>query len=252
MTPIDIKWHSAGMHQVDPSAAWEDTALRSRLAMMKYPKRRSEARLGRWTAKAAVAMAVGLDADDAETLHRIMVRNAPDGAPEVEVDGAHAGLTIAMTDRADWAVCAVVEGPTRVGCDLELVEPRSPAFVGDYFTAHEQALVRHAANPELSGNLVWSAKESALKVLRTGLRRPAKSVEVHLTDGDGNGWSALTVHDSDTGRTFPGWWIRYGEFVLTIAASSDSRHPLSFDQPPPLASATPAHSWISEISSWKG
>ena len=75
-----------------------------------------------------------------------------------------------------------------LGCDLELVEPRSDRFVADYLTAAEQQLVL-GAGPErdLVANLIWSAKESALKVLRVGLRRDTRSVEVTL-----DGWGAVT------------------------------------------------------------
>ncbi len=31
-----------------------------------------------------------------------------------------------------------------LGCDLEVIEPRSEAFLSDYFTAEEQALVARA------------------------------------------------------------------------------------------------------------
>ncbi len=59
---------------------------------------------------------------------------------------------------------------TMLGCDLELVEPRSDAFLADYFTADEQALVALAPAVERDKvvNLLWSAKESALKALGVG------------------------------------------------------------------------------------
>ena len=72
--------------------------------------------------------------------------------------------------------------PLSVGCDLELVEPRSALFVRDYFTAAERERVAAAPAREHDelANLIWCAKESALKVLRTGLRRDTRSVEVEL------------------------------------------------------------------------
>lgn len=240
---LTIWWHSAGMAEIDPSDAWSDEALRTRLSLMPYPKRRLEARLGRWTAKGAVARMVGLDASDPAALASVLIRNALDGAPEVRVAATTKPLTIAMTDRADWAACAVVEGRTRIGCDLELVEPRSASFVRDYFTPAEQALVVGSGEHDLMANLIWSAKESALKVLRTGLRRDTRTVEVALNDGNVDGWSPFVVNDIE-GGVFPGWWIRYGEFVLTIAAAAPSAPPVSFLDPPPLASAVPAHSWM--------
>ena len=125
-----------------------------------------------------------------------------------------------LTDRAGWAVCLTGLG-RGLGCDLELVEPRSELFVHDYMTETETAFVSaEPAGParDLAANLIWSTKESALKVLRTGLRRDTRSVEVTLGSGLIDGWRELTVA-TDTERVFPGWWQRFGDFVLTDAGS---------------------------------
>ncbi len=244
----ELRWHSAGMVEVPADPTWHDDALAARLASMPYTKRRDEAELGRWTAKQALARAMGMDPADQAGLRRILIRNAADGAPEAFVDGAPAGMRIAMTDRADWAVCAVLTGPDDIGCDLELVEPRSAAFVRDYFTAAEQETVAgYAAPPDLTANLIWSAKESALKVLRTGLRRDTRSVEVTLETPPAHGhtrWQPLRVRDVVDGVSFPGYWIRYGAFILTVATRHATDPPLSFERPAPLAAAEPTHAWM--------
>ena len=63
---------------------------------------------------------------------------------------------VSMTDRADWAVCVVGPGDLAVGCDLELVEARTDAFVRDWFTPAERDLVFGAEPGErrLLANLV--------------------------------------------------------------------------------------------------
>lgn len=237
-------WHSAGMGDVAADTRWLDDQLAARLARMPYAKRREEAKLGRWTAKTTVASVLGLDPTDPVALKDVIIRNAPDGAPEAFWNGEPAGITIAMTDRADWAVCAVTSADVRVGCDLEVVEPRSAAFVRDYFTPAEREVVA-AGDHDLLANLVWSAKESALKVLRTGLRRDTRTVEVVLGDDHDAGWRSLTVFDVE-GPRFPGWWARYGDFILTIATSQPAPPPTSVREPPPIATATPAHSWMAD------
>jgi 4'-phosphopantetheinyl transferase len=244
-TPPLVTWLSAGMDSVPSNGAWVDEALAARLAGMRYAKRRDEARLGRWTAKNAIARSLGLDADP-DALRRVLVRNAFDGAPEAWVGERRIDAVIAMTDRADWAVCAVLHGSPRIGCDLELVEPRSEAFVSDYLTADEQTAVRQAADPHLLANVIWSAKESALKVLRTGLRRDTRTVEVRLLGEEGPApWRRLTVTSAE-GREFPGWWLRYGQFVLTCATEVATESPRSLDEPPALASAEPTHRWMED------
>jgi 4'-phosphopantetheinyl transferase len=209
---------------------------------MSYEKRYSEARLARWTAKQAIAQTLRLPT---ESLGSVEVRNAPDGAPEAFVDGNDADVEIAMTDRADWAVCMVAPGPARIGCDLELVEPRSRAFVADYLTGPEQQTVAQAPDQDLAANLIWSAKESALKVLRTGLRRDTRTVEVSLLPSGSDDWSGLEVKDL-AGHVLPGWWIRYGEFVLTWCGEVPMAAPVSLVDPTPLAMAQPSHTWMKQ------
>lgn len=243
-----ILWHSCGMSEVAAGSSWMDTAVAERFARMRFEKRRTEARLGRWTAKQTVSLALGRSRDDRD-LASVVVRNAPDGAPELFVDAVHQPSVIAMTDRADWAVTALRHGSERIGCDLELVEPRSTQFVADYLTNHERTLVA-AGDVDLLANLMWSAKESSLKVLRTGLRRDTRTVEVHLEDPSGGttgSWSPLAIR-VDGGRSLHhGWWIRYGEFVLTVAAEVPVDQPVALVDPPPLASAVPAHGWMDSL-----
>jgi 4'-phosphopantetheinyl transferase len=238
----EIRWLSAGIGDVPAGLAWLDEAERARLSGMRFEKRRSEAVLGRWTAKNCVAQCLGLGVDD-EALAQIAVRNASDGAPEVRIGGQRADLVIAMTDRADWAVAAVRSGPARIGCDLELVEVRSAGFVADYFTPAEQRSVA-GGQQDLVANLIWSAKESALKVLRTGLRRDTRTVEVVLTGDDDGGWSTLAVRVDGASR-LPGWWRRFGDFVLTVVGGVENDPPpFSLVSPCPLASARPSHAWM--------
>jgi 4'-phosphopantetheinyl transferase len=239
-----INWFAAGMQHVAADGSWLEPALAERLVAMPYTKRREEARLGRWTAKVTIARALGMEPNLA-TLRQIVIRNAPDGAPEAIVNGEPLNAVIAMTDRADWAVCSIIPGSERLGCDLELIEPRSAAFVQGYFTATEQARVAAADDPDLVANLIWSAKESALKVMRTGLRRDTRSVVVELLDSGEGEWLKLEV-TADDGRRFPGWWIRFGSFVLTVAAAVPTAPPVSLVHPEPLRSACPGHTWMAD------
>jgi 4'-phosphopantetheinyl transferase len=146
-------------------------------------------------------------------------------------------------------VCLVGPPGTALGCDLELIEPRSDAFVGDFLTSAEQALVAvTGAERDLVANLVWCGKESALKVLRTGLRRDTRSVEVSFPDeAKVDGWAPMSVRSVE-GTVFPGWWQRFGAFVLTLAATEPFAPPRPLLDPPGLATAVPAHSWLSERS----
>lgn len=232
---------------------WLTPRERERAARMRFTKRRTDYLLGRWTGKSAVARALGLAGDPA-SLAAVEVRNADDGAPYVLVAGSRAGLSISLTDRAGWGVCTLHAGGAAVGCDLELVEPRSAAFVADYLTAAERAAVA-ASGPDRdrTANLLWCAKESAMKVLRTGLRRDTRSVEVRLSsDAPVRGFRALEVRDVEDGGCYPGWWRQFGDFLLTFAADRELPPPTSLVEPPGLESAVPTHSWLGAPVAPKG
>jgi 4'-phosphopantetheinyl transferase len=244
-----LQWHSAGEHQIPAGTSWLSPRERERAAAMRYAKRRNDYLLGRFTAKSALLVAMGIAPEsDPSNLARIDIANASDGAPDPRFDGAPAPLSISMTDRAGWAVCLLGPPGRSLGCDLELVEPRTELFIRDYLTAGESAAV--LAEPagqtrDLAANLVWSAKESALKVLRTGLRRDTRSVEVAHRPRTHQGWReiAMTV---DSERVFPGWWQRFGDFILTVAGDAGEalEPPTALTEPPGLSSAAASHSWL--------
>jgi 4'-phosphopantetheinyl transferase len=248
---VSLSWLSQGMADAPADDAWLSPREAVWIARMRFPKRRSEFRLGRWTAKRALALHLGREASPA-ALRSIEIDRAPDGAPSPLVDGRPADAYVTMTDRADQAVCLVGPPGTALGCDLELVEPRSDAFVGDYLTAAEQRLVAGAGGEDardLLANLVWCGKESALKVLRTGLRRDTRSVEVSFPEGASvDGWAPMRVRGVE-GTVFPGWWQRFGAFVLTVAATRDFAPPQPLVDPPGLAAASPGESWRDAPSS---
>lgn len=240
-----ILWLSAGESEVPADDAWLAPGERDRAGRMRFRKRLDDYRLGRQVTKRAVAKVLGL-AEDAESLRRIEVRNADDGAPEVLLGGESAPVTISISDRAGWGVCAVGLGRGAVGCDLELVEPRSETFVNDYMTARERVRVAAASDAEARdelANLLWCAKESALKVLHCGLRRDTRSAEVELLESAGGEWGALRI-SVGAGRVLPGWWRRFGTFLLTVCAETQSAPPVSLCEPAGLETARPSHAWL--------
>ena len=144
------------------------------------------------------------------------------------------------------AVCLVAASAVAVGCDIEIVEPRSEAFVRDYLTEAEQRLVGDAGPAgDAVANLIWSAKESALKVLGTGLRRDTRSVEVAV-DGlrpPERTWAELRVRTAE-GAVFPGWWRRSGSFLVTACWPGGGPPPAALEAQSPLDTMLPSHGWV--------
>ena len=200
---------------------WLSAAELATLADLRVPGRRRDWRLGRWVAKRAVAAFLG-DSVGVE------LRAARDGAPEALVNGLPALVNISISHREGLGACLVAGPDTAAGCDLELVEPRDEALARRFFTPAERALVDRsgAAGRDLAVALVWSAKESALKALRQGLRIDTREVEVTLDPDSGAGslWRPLAVRNA--GRTLSGWWTLHGRHVLTLVTDPPAAPPV--------------------------
>jgi 4'-phosphopantetheinyl transferase len=243
--PSSMWWLARGEEHLPGDRSWLSWDEADYVNGKRYTKRRTEFLVARWAAKQALARVLSTPLTLAG-LRRIEVRHAASGAPVACLDGEPVDLQISLTDRAGWAVCLLGAGPGRLGCDLELVEPRSEAFVRDYLTVAERRYVDAAADVtarNLAANLVWSAKESGLKVLTTGLRRDTRSVEITATASVNDAWSHLTVRTVE-GHEFLGWWRRFGEFILTVAAEEPLTPPTALEDPPLLDQAQPTHSWL--------
>lgn len=210
---------------VPTSNNWLSLCERDHVRTLTFLKRRTEWRLGRWTAKCAVAALQNIPLDPAR-LASIEVCPASSGAPRLFLHGVPANVTISLSHRSGIAVCALARTFVRLGCDLEFVEPHSAAFIADYFTLEEQNLIERVASSDRSRlvAMLWSAKESALKALEEGLRRDTRSVAVQPANlSFGNGWSSLQVQSVE-GDVFHGWWRQAEEIVETVVAD----HPFSY------------------------
>ena len=236
-----MHWLVRSEAELPGGVAWLAPSEHERVDRIRFTKRRTEFLLRRLVAKQAVAALTGMPAGPA-ALRRIDIRNEPGGAPYAVIDGRPSNVDVSLSDRSGWAVCLAGHG--MFGCDLEIVEPRSAAFVAEYLTPSEQSFVRRAADPDVAANVVWSAKESALKALRTGLRRDPRDVEVTTEDGASRCWRRLSVRTVE-GLILPGWWRRDGRFLFTMAAAHAGPPPAALEDPfSVLAAAAPAQSWL--------
>jgi 4'-phosphopantetheinyl transferase len=214
---MSVFWFERSNDAVPAHDDWLGPGELSCLAALRFPKRRADWLLGRWTAKCAVAWMI----DEPLEFADIEIRAAPSGVPTVRVRGDPAGVTISLSHRGGIGCCAITSEKIALGCDLEIIEPRSAAFVSDYLTDEERALVARteAAYRDRLLALLWSAKESALKALGVGLRADTRSVAViepretrYLLERDSS-WRCLVVkHATDD---LHGWWQSSGEVVRT-------------------------------------
>ena len=197
-----------------------------------FAKRRADWRLGRWTAKRAIVACLNWPRHP-RILARIEIVASASGAPEVRLPHLATPVTISLSHRRGIAVCAVASAGVKLGCDLEMIEHRSPAFVADYFTPTEQSLILRATPKEQPAlvTLLWSTKESVLKALREGLRLDTRSVIVTPNVGapDMCGWSPLHACHRD-GQGFYGWWRTNERMIYTVLADPRPDCPILLKQ----------------------
>ena len=250
----EVYWLEQTEADVPAKNDWLSENEAARLDSLRVAKRRRDWRLGRWTAKLAMA-AYRNGPGDSQTLRDVEIRPALSGAPGVVFAGQPAPVTISLSHCDGIAVCAVAPSSVALGCDLEIIELRSECFTADYLTAEEVRLVARACaddRPRLL-TLLWSGKECALKALRVGLRFDTRSVVVSLDDvercsaEDGVGWGAdsvltlqphaakrwLPFHVRCTGgQIFHGWWQNTENLVRTLVAAPPPVPPIPLEVPP--------------------
>lgn len=223
---MNVYWLEQTEADLPTGNDWLSSDESRQLGHLRFAKRRADWRLGRWTAKRAMALCLGIS-DSLEALAKIQICVAPSGAPDAVVDSQlarqfaiSAARKISISHSCGRAVCAVSLSGAALGCDLEQVAPRSEAFVADYFTVEEQALVTDSspAGRASVSTLIWSAKESALKALQAGLRLDTRSLIVSINDSSGD-WHPLQVRKGDDGQIFVGWWQEGNGFVRTLVSS---------------------------------
>jgi 4'-phosphopantetheinyl transferase len=252
---MDVYWLEQSEVDVPTGDDWLSESEVARLSSLRFPKRRADWRLGRWTAKCGIAASLGLGGDR-PSLREIEISAAATGQPEVTlVEGAEA-VTISLSHRDGIAICAVARGSVMLGCDLEVVETRSDAFTADYFTLQEQEVIAETSEERrpLLVTLLWSAKESVLKARHVGLRADTRSVAVNALDWPGHwleetearaiegdrppesastsiaNWRQLQLQCAD-GADFRGWWQHAGNTVRTIVSVPPPAAPIELGLP---------------------
>jgi 4'-phosphopantetheinyl transferase len=209
----DVAFLIRSADELPATDEWMGADERARSQAMTFARRRADFRLGRFAAHELLSALFGPGEYD--------VRAAPDGAPEPWLGETRAAAAISISHRAGVALCAGTRAPLRLGADLELVETRSGSFAADYFTPAELARVAATAGAPARDEcvtLIWSAKESAVKGLRQGLRLDTRSVEVREAASLAAEWAALEV--AAGGELFTGYWRRYGALIATVVADA--------------------------------
>lgn len=176
---------------VVPFAALEGADLTDWLTEAELAVSRMHRIPGRRTAHLAGRVAVKLAVlDDARRSDRTleardigvtqMMAGPQQGRPVVQLPAGIPPCDASISHSQALAV-AVIATAGRVGVDIELITPRTTAFIDEVFTASEQAWLREfgirlGRNVDDVWSLGWCIKEAMVKCTGHGLRDPLQQV----------------------------------------------------------------------------
>ncbi len=216
-----IYWLEQRSADVPNHDDWLTSAERLRMETFRVPKRRSDWRLGRWTAKCAAAAYFGWGTN---RFCEIEIGAEPSGAPILMCDDGRVSPEISISHSSDVSLCAIGPPGVWVGCDVERAESRSQTFLETFFTGREIAALDGLTSNEqgLVANVMWSTKESYLKATRDGLRRDTTEFEVAMSGGPllRAGWVVQGIWHQlwiwDGRNRYAAFWRYEDGFVQTV------------------------------------
>jgi 4'-phosphopantetheinyl transferase len=215
-------WLTRSLADVPAGDGWLSARERATLADLSAERRRTDWRLGRWAAKAALAAWSGIDVSEFEVVA------AADGAPQALIGADAAPAALSLSHRGGRALAVVGDPALAIGCDLEVVEPRSGAFIRTWLAPAERSRLDLGGESRRARdtNLIWSAKEAAAKTRREGLRLDVRDAVVEWETADDGEWRPLSVRWDHEGITVHGWWHEKPGWVFAFVSEPESLAPI--------------------------
>ncbi len=183
------------------------------------PKRREDFVRGRWVAKQLLAAA----RPGARPTDYVILPDAL-GAPVVrDADLAPLPLSLSISHTGGLAMAALCDSPRRVGVDIERPIDNPAPIVGEYFTRAELRLCDGLSGPTLRTRaaLIWSVKETLMKVLGQGLRIAPTSVGLEAIGEASGAWREASVFvrgpQPQTGQSLRVWVQEHADRVASLA-----------------------------------
>lgn len=208
---LPIHYCHQALGDLPPHQGWLHPEELRFLQTLRFEKRRNDWLLGRWTAKQAL-LSFFESKCIAINPHSIAILKGSTGAPEMVFESSVPPCSLSISHRDGHAIAAVAPGVVAIGCDLEVIEPRSEAFLSDYFLESELAFLSGIPldQKDLYANLFWCVKESVMKATGEGMGLHPRRVEVEISDMD---VAAKII--PEVGE-FKGKWRREEDMVMGI------------------------------------
>lgn len=163
------------------------------------------------------------------------------GKPQLAYANISQPYSISISHRDPYVAIAIRNDAIPFGIDLERIEPKNEAFYNDYFTAAEQEQFRNGTGRrEDLACTFWSAKESIIKALGTGLRTDVRTIHIrpHSDEFEGNEYEYGL--GNFTNKEEPDYYIYriplQHQCICTIATPAD-RLPIRIQRINPFSSA---------------
>ena len=185
---MDVYWLEQAQSDVPVENDWLSAGECDRLNAMRFPKRRADWRLGRWTAKRALSLYLRCSwsilnlwqtskyARRRPGRQRCLLRTSQRLRvfPSATATALHFVRSRRSAQR--WAAIWNSSSPGATPSSPTISPPKSKRWLRK----------RRAADRPWLVTLLWSAKESALKALHEGLRLDTRSVTVSLIESGDN------------------------------------------------------------------
>ncbi len=108
--------------------------------------------------------------------HEVKIFTEKNEKPEVHCDGKEISVSFSHTNDG---VSGAISKKFNVGCDMEHSDRNVNLRLLDRMKHHEESEVLYEETDPIR---IWTLKESALKMIGTGLRKPMKSVRISLME----------------------------------------------------------------------
>ncbi len=195
---------------------WLHPSERQVYETFRFEKRKNDWLTGRWTAKNLLKDTWFNNLN----LEYIEIKAGENRAPFVYINNVLSKKNITISHSQGMAFCASSPEHISIGCDMEKIESRSPHFITDYYTDFEINKINSHPHTKYSKEtlftIFWSAKESVMKVLRTGMKLHPHRLEVTSIAPNNHKGFRLMVKHADTGIKYYGWGQVSGEMVFVM------------------------------------
>ncbi len=137
---------------------------KERLALMKSPLRQATYATSRYAAKQALTALIPI-----EHLTDIHIDNGIFGHPISRHPHIH-NTTLSISHKQDRTIAIAFPESHPMGIDIEPIQPDKTRVITSRFTPHEHQLQDHTTlDAATFATLIWTAKESLSKIIKTGL-----------------------------------------------------------------------------------